>query len=38
LKRLKEHPRDLLEMEQVYSKAEKDVHQVSRGLPGNIIT
>jgi uncharacterized protein YukE len=38
LKRLKEHPRDLLEIEQVYSKAEKDVYKVSKELPANIIT
>jgi uncharacterized protein YukE len=38
IKRLREHPKDLLEIGQVYSTAEKDVHQMSKELPGDIIT
>jgi uncharacterized protein YukE len=36
--RLREHPKDLLEMANVYNLAEKEIQQVSKGLPGDLIS
>jgi uncharacterized protein YukE len=36
--RLREHPKDLLEMAQVYTTAENEVQQASLKLPGDVIS
>lgn len=37
IKRLKEHPEDLLEMAGVYKEAEKTTTQIANSLPGDVI-